>query len=118
MNRQPHRVFYFVALSIMQSRKGIDECMRNSTPLFELGQIVTTRTISESVEAAKIASVIRNHVTGDFGVLENEDIDANKKAIQNGDDRILSAYVVDGSKVYVITEWDRSYTTVLFANEY
>jgi len=92
--------------------------MRNSKPLFELGQIVTTRTISESVEAAKIASVIRNHVTGDFGVLGNEDIDANKEAIQNGDDRVLSAYIINKQKVYVITEWDRSYTTVLFADEY
>jgi len=91
--------------------------MRSSTPLFELGQIVTTRTISESVDPKKVASVIRNHVTGDFGILENEDIDANKEAIKQGD-RVLSAYVVDGSKVYVITEWDRSYTTVLFANEY
>ena len=92
--------------------------MRDSQPLFSLGTIVTTRTIAESVEPEKVASMIRNHATGDFGILENEDIDMNKAAIKNGDDRILSAYVVDGSKVYVITEWDRSYTTVLFANEY
>jgi hypothetical protein len=91
--------------------------MRSSRPLFELGQIVTTRTVSESLEAAKVSSMIRNHVTGDFGILENEDIDANKEAIKHGD-RVLSAYIADGSKVYVITEWDRSYTTVLFADEY
>ena len=101
----------------MGSWKGLMK-MNDSQPLFSLGTIVTTRTIAESVDAAKVASMIRSHTTGDFGVLENEDIDANKAAIKNGDDRILSAYVVDGEKVYVITEWDRSYTTVLFANEY
>lgn len=109
--------FFLVESSIMESGKGIDE-MRSSKPMFELGQIVTTRTIAESVEPSKVASMIRNHVTGDFGILENDDIDMNKAAIKNGDDRILSAYIANGSKIYVITEWDRSYTTVLFANEY
>ena len=92
--------------------------MKSSQPLFSLGTIVTTRTIAESVDAAKVANMIRNHATGDFGILEKDDIDMNKAAIKNGDDRILSAYIVNGEKVYVITEWDRSYTTVLFANEY
>ena len=91
--------------------------MRYSQPLFKLGQIVTTRTVAENLEGSKVASMIRNHVTGDFGILENEDIDANKEAIKHGD-RVLSAYIANGQKVYVITEWDRSHTTVLFADEY
>jgi hypothetical protein len=91
--------------------------MRNSKPLFDLGQVVTTRSVAESVDPSKIASMIRNHITGDFGVLENEDIDSNKQAIEQGD-RVLSAYMVQGQKVYVVTEWDRSYTTVLYADEY
>lgn len=92
--------------------------MRSSQPLFNLGQVVTTRTIAESLEPEKVANMIRNHVTGDFGVLCNEDIEMNKEAIRTGEDRILSAYVVDGVKVYVITEWNREYTTVLYADEY
>lgn len=91
--------------------------MRNSRPLFELGKIVTTKSIDENVEPRKIASLIRNHITGDFGILENTDIDANKDAIQKGD-RVFSAYMVQGQKIYVITEWDRNKTTVLFADEY
>ena len=34
------------------------------------------------------------------------------------DGRVLSSYVIDGKKLYVITEWDRSATTLLLANEY
>ncbi|MFZ3591400.1 hypothetical protein ACOI1C_19765 [Bacillus sp. DJP31] len=90
--------------------------MRSSRPLFELGQIVKTKSIDESVEPSKIASLIRNHITGDFGILENTYIDDNKDAIQNGE-RVLSAYMVQGKKVYIITEWDRSVTTVLFADK-
>lgn len=91
--------------------------MRSSRPLFELGQIVTTRTIADSVEPSKIAGMIRNHITGDFGILENADIDANKNAIQNGD-RVLSAYMIQGQRIHIITESDRSVTIVLFADEY
>lgn len=86
--------------------------MRSSRPLFELGQIVKTKSIDENVEPSKIASLIRNHITGDFGFLENQDIDANKDAVQKGD-RVFSAYMVQGQKIYIITECDRSITTVL-----
>ena len=94
--------------------------MRYSKPLFELGRIVTTRSIAESVEAAKVSSFIRDHVTCNTSssCLCNEDLDMNKAAIENGDDRILSAFMHMGKKLYVITEWDRSHTTVLFADEY
>lgn len=91
--------------------------MRQSRALFDLGQVVTTRTIADSLEPVQVASLIRQHITGDFGVLENEDIEANQEAIKHGE-RVLSAYSVNGEKVYVITEWDRSVTTVLFADEY
>jgi ribonuclease BN (tRNA processing enzyme) len=91
--------------------------MRNSRALFDLGQIVTTRTVSESIAPEKIATMIRNHITGDFGILENADIDSNHEAIKHGE-RVLSAYMIHGKKIYVITEHDRSATTVLFADEY
>jgi len=93
--------------------------VRQSKPLFELGQIVTTRTVADDVEPEKIASFIRYHVTMDSSqsCLCNEDLDMNKDAIEHGD-RVLSAFMYQGKKVYVITEWDRSYTTVLYANEY
>ncbi|AIY43389.1 hypothetical protein LT85_4231 [Collimonas arenae] len=41
----------------------------------------------------------------------------NETAVRAGE-RILSAYVVADEKIYVITEWDRRYTTVMLASEY
>lgn len=87
--------------------------MRYSRPLFELGKIVTTKSIDETLEPSKIASLIRNHITGDLGILENAYIDA----IQKGE-RVLSTYMLQGQKVFIITEWDRSITLVLYADEY
>lgn len=86
--------------------------------LFQLGQVVTTRTIADELEPIMIETFIRRHVTGDFGNLHDEDIEMNKEAVKSGEDRILSAYDSPKGKVYVITEWNREYTTVLFADEY
>ena len=93
--------------------------MRYSKPMFEMGQIVTTRTVANEIEPEKIASFIRYHVTLDSSqsCLCNEDLDMNKEAIEHGD-RVLSAFMHQGKKIYVITEYDRSYTTVMFADEY
>lgn len=61
--------------------------------------------------------LINRHSSGDWGDLCASDKNLNDQAITDGS-RILSAYVVAGEKLYVITEWDRSYTTVLLASEY
>ena len=50
--------------------------------------------------------------------LDEKDIEANNEAVANGE-RILSAYhLKDDTKLYVITEWDRSATTILRPEEY
>ena len=54
---------------------------------------------------------------GDFGDLDESDVQSNVHAMQH-DERILSAYKLHGEKLYVITEWDRSVTTLLMASEY
>lgn len=86
--------------------------------LFQLGQVVATANATQNLDNLEIVDLIRKHATGDFGVLDNHDINMNKRAIKNGDDRVFSAYMVRGNKVYVITEWDRSITTVLMAEDY
>lgn len=42
----------------------------------------------------------------------------NDEAIKNGNDRVLAAYETSQGKIYIITEYDRSYTTILFSHEY
>lgn len=85
--------------------------------LFELGQTVATPAAVEAL-GENIISLVTRHVTGDFGDLCEEDIKLNNEAIANKNDSILSAYNVNGEKFYVITEWDRSVTTVLLTSEY
>jgi hypothetical protein len=42
----------------------------------------------------------------------------NDQAVKNGDDRIMGVYPTDEGDIWIITEWDRSVTTILFPSEY
>jgi hypothetical protein len=57
------------------------------------------------------------HQCGDWGEVPAEDARENDRSVQN-DTRILSAYTVAGQRIWIITEWDRSVTTLLFPREY
>ena len=89
-------------------------------PLFPLGQVVGTPGALEALEQANKGplDVLSRHVTGDWGDLEEEDRAENDFSVQR-DLRILSAYTLPtGVKVWVITEADRSATTILLPDEY
>jgi hypothetical protein len=73
--------------------------------------------VLESVGPDAIALALGRHLRGDWGDLGVEDRRANEDALRGGD-RILSAYHENGIKFYIITEWDRSATTVLLPEEY
>jgi hypothetical protein len=99
------------------------------TPL-PLGKvIVVTRGVSERVDQAFILSVLNRHRSGDWGDVCESDARANNAARRGPAEdqgRILSVYLLPpqlveqagSDKVWVITEWDRSVTTVLFPSEY
>ncbi|MBH1829224.1 plasmid related protein [Stenotrophomonas maltophilia] len=61
--------------------------------------------------------LVARHVRGDFGDLCDEDRESNRQAIQYGS-RVLSSYELKGGKVWIITEADRSVTTVLLPSDY
>ena len=87
--------------------------------MFALGRVTATPgalTYLERIEEQPM-NLIRRHVTGDWGDLCADDIKANHQSISDGT-RILSAYIMNSEKLYVITEGDRSITTVLLASEY
>lgn len=86
--------------------------------LFQLGRVVTTPSIRRVFEDKEITELLIKHQTGDRGCLCKEDVALNENAIKKKDDRIFSAYLTKAGKAYVITEWNYSYTTVLFADEY
>lgn len=93
-------------------------------PLFFLGNCYMTPGIVELVERFQfpISHFLKLHQSGDAGVLEAEDVQANVNALKNGR-RIFSAYAFelqanDSIKIWIITEADRSSTTILLPEEY
>jgi hypothetical protein len=89
-------------------------------PLFPLGQVVATPGALAALEAAGQApyEFLMRHVCGEWGDLVEEDIQENELALQEGH-RLFSAYNTnDGTRIWVITEWDRSVTTLLLPLEY
>jgi hypothetical protein len=110
----------------------------SATPRFALGQVFATPgalTLLEKIrDTGKPYSVqvaaqdeapmslalpfLRRHVIGDWGDLGAEDWEANYEAVTSGG-RLLSAYVVrEGEQLWIITEADRSSTTILLPEEY
>ena len=89
-----------------------------NTTRFELGQVLITPGANEALYHPDVAKGLYRHSTGDFGDVCEEDKALNEEAIETGD-RILSAYIDrSGEKFWIITEWDRSATTVLLPSEY
>jgi hypothetical protein len=72
---------------------------------FDLGRVVATPGALQLVEdsGADLARLLARHVTGDWGDLDRTDKRANEEALDSGA-RILSAYLVDGGKVWIITD--------------
>jgi hypothetical protein len=83
--------------------------------MFELGQIVATRGAVEHED--KFPEILARHVTGDWGDCYPEDAEMNNEAVTTGD-RIMSVYKFPTVTLWVITEWDRSVTTILLPEEY
>ena len=89
-------------------------------PRFPLGRVVATvGALAALVDAGQAPrEFIRRHVCGDWGDIDSEDRAANEEALKLGL-RIFSAYrTSDGVKIWVITEADRSATTVLLPSDY
>lgn len=64
-----------------------------------------------------ITEILGFHESGNWGDVCAEDAEANDRAILRGE-RILSSYKVLGIEIWIITEWDRSYTTILQPVDY
>ena len=86
--------------------------------LFPLGRTVITDGANAVLNNDDITGALHSHQTGNFGTVSSSDQKANHAAIKNGG-RILSAYrSASGEAFWIITEHDRSVTTVLLPEEY
>lgn len=91
-----------------------------SEALFPPGHVVMTPGAMAAFEASRddpLAFLFR-HVSGDWGELDDNDVRENELSVQHGW-RVLSAYTLkNGTKIWCITEADRSSTCILLPSEY
>ena len=88
--------------------------------MFPLGQLVATPGALAALQEASQspAEFLSRHVRGDYGDVCDEDKPANDHAVVDGE-RLLSAYhTLLGTKLWIITEADRSSTCILLPEEY
>jgi hypothetical protein len=80
---------------------------------FAPGRLTVTTHVQLHVTRKEILAALRRHLRGDWGELDLQDHQSNEAALRDGA-RLLSAYRTKrGVRFWVVTEWDRSATTVL-----
>lgn len=84
---------------------------------FPLGQVAITGNASLQLTTEEVLTGLRRHANGDWGDLCSEDTLANDDALDRGG-RLFSAYGQGASRFWIITEMDRSVTTVLLPDDY
>jgi len=85
-----------------------------------LGRLVSTPSALEALAKAgqEAMTLLERHRHGDWGEVNAGDWALNDRAVTEGD-RVLSAYrLKDGTRIWIITEADRSATTLLLPDEY
>ena len=87
----------------------------------QLGKVMMTAGIAAHMDEANFHKEVMDsldlNANGDWGCLSEEDKLVNDNALNNNE-RILSAYDTCHGRIWIITEWDRSVTTILFPSEY
>jgi hypothetical protein len=89
-------------------------------PRFALGQVVATPGALDAltVSGQLPAEFLQRHASGDWGELCDEDSAENESALKHGFRLMSSYHTKAGTKIWVITEADRSVTTLLLPSEY
>ena len=93
---------------------------KNNGGKFRLGEIVATpnalRTLDEAQQVPE--EFLARHAAGDWGEVPAEDWQENELSVRKGF-RVLSSYTLStGKKIWIITEADRSATTLLLPEDY
>ncbi len=92
--------------------------MSASNGRFPLGRLVVTPAAIGAVSRDMLFQFIERHLSGDWGDVSENDARSNEYALRH-ELRIISIYLTpSGERIMVLTEADRSATTILMANEY
>lgn len=85
---------------------------------FRLGQVYATPGVIEEISVIDQMTALQRHSRGDWGELDSEDWAENELSLKEGF-RLFSVYrAAQGVKFWIITEADRSATTILLPSEY
>lgn len=87
-------------------------------PVFSSGVIVVTANAHRILNEPDICTALTRHLTGDWGEQTAYDRMVNEEALKKGE-RLHSIYrTTAGTIFWIMTEWDRSYTTILMPTDY
>lgn len=104
-----------VLIMIVNANEIIEIIKCNSK--FELGKIVITPRVLETISFVELINCIKRHSQCDWGIVCKETAEINNAALYTFDD-VLSVYTSSGKEIWIITEPASGYTTVLFSEEY
>lgn len=118
-------IFGLYCLFRMDANDSLTEREEPETDInFELGALMATRGVADKMEdpdfAAYVLRCLGRYISCDWGEVSKADFQRNDLALKE-DDRIFAVYEDEEHpdwRIYIITEWDRSATTVLFPDEY
>jgi len=88
-----------------------------SQPKFPLGQVVITPNAAQHLDTIAVHEALRRHAAGDWGDICPEDACENEHSLKEGF-RLHSAYGTGERRFWLITEDDRSVTTILMPEDY
>ena len=88
-----------------------------SATKFSLGQIVMTANANAQLAPATVQEALNRHAAGDWGDVCPDDAKLNEEALKEGD-RLSSVYGLKDRQFWIITEADRTVTTVLMPEDY
>ena len=87
-------------------------------PKFSLGRTVATPNALANIPNDEIQNALSRHIRGDWGTLDAEDVQSNERAVQLGGRLFSQYYTSQNKKFWIITECDRSATTILLPEDY
>jgi hypothetical protein len=86
--------------------------------LFEPGRLIITRAAVTDIPQEDIDAAFARHLRGDWGLLVPQDCDTNQEALKEGGGLFSVYQSTSGKRFWIVTEPDRSTTTVLLPADY
>ena len=106
------------------ARRNAGANLKKEAGRLNLGRVVQTRGVSSKsrenrVFGKEVQDAFRKYQRGDWGDTERDSVKRNNAVLKDGaEDQVFAVYNTSEGKMYIITEWDGSATTMLFSHEY